>query len=70
MDDVKTGGLTDLRDKFRGNLFTTWTTFGIKVVGTCRPNDKGNIQVEDPTRMRVSIRGTGTDQLAVVLKSL
>ena len=39
-------------------------------VGTCRPDAKGEIQVEETTRMRVPMRGTGADQLVVVVKSL
>ena len=39
-------------------------------VGTCRSDDNGEIQVAETARMRVPIRGTGTDQLVVVLKSL
>ena len=39
-------------------------------VGTCRSDDKGEIQVEETTRMRVPMRGTGADQLVVVLKFL
>ena len=42
----------------------------VRNVGTCRPDDKGEIQVEETIRMRVPMRGTGTDQLVVVLKSL
>jgi len=34
LDDVKTGGLTIFQDEFKGNLFTAWTTFGIKVART------------------------------------
>ena len=34
MDDVKTGGLTDLQDKLKRNLFTAWATSGIKVART------------------------------------
>jgi hypothetical protein len=34
MDDAKTGGLTDLQDKFKGNLFTAWVASGIKVART------------------------------------
>ena len=30
-------------------------------VGTCRSDAKGEIQVEDPTRVRVPKRGTGAD---------
>jgi hypothetical protein len=59
LDDVKTGGLTDLQDKLKGYLFTAWAASGIKGsanliqalvwnVGTCRPDAKGEIQVEDP----------------------
>ena len=59
MDDVKTGGLTDLQDKSRRDLFTAWAASGIKGsanliqalvwnVGTCRLDVKGEIQVEDP----------------------
>ena len=39
-------------------------------VGTCHPDAKGEIQVEETTRMRVPMRGTGADQLVVVLKFL
>ena len=39
-------------------------------VGTCRSDGKGEIQVEETTRMRVSKRGTEEDQLVVVLKFL
>jgi hypothetical protein len=38
--------------------------------GTCRSDVKGEIQVEDTTRMRVPMRGTGADQLVVVLQFL
>jgi hypothetical protein len=31
LDDVKTGGLTDLQDKFKGDLLTAWAASGIKV---------------------------------------
>ena len=34
LDDVKTGGLTIFQDEFKGNLFTAWTTSGIKVART------------------------------------
>jgi hypothetical protein len=34
LDDVKTGGLTDLQDKFKGDLFTAWAASGIKVART------------------------------------
>jgi hypothetical protein len=34
MDDVRTGGLIDLQDKFKGNLFTAWAASGIKVART------------------------------------
>jgi hypothetical protein len=33
-DDVRTGGLTGLQDKSRGNLFTAWVASGIKVART------------------------------------
>ena len=33
-DDVRTGGLTGLQDKSRGNLFTAWAASGIKVART------------------------------------
>ena len=39
-------------------------------VGTCRPDDKGEIQVEETIRMRVPMRDTGADQLVVVWKFL
>jgi len=39
-------------------------------VGTCRSDGKGETQSGRPTRVRVPMRGTGADQLAVVLKSL
>ena len=59
LDDVKTGGLTDLQDKLKGYLFTAWAGIRHKGsanliqalvgnVGTCRPDVKGEIQVEDP----------------------
>ena len=35
-------------------------------VGTCRPDAKGEIQVEETTRVRVPMRGTGADQLVLV----
>jgi hypothetical protein len=66
MDDVKTGGITDLQDKFRGNLIQAlvWN------VGTCRPDVKGEIQVEDPTRISVPMRGMGAEQSGVGRKAL
>jgi len=33
-DDVRTGGLTILQDKPKGNLFTDWAASGIKVART------------------------------------
>jgi len=39
-------------------------------VGTCRPDAKGETQSGRPTRARVPMRGTGADQLVLVLKSL
>ena len=58
--------MSDIRHKGSANLIQAlvWN------VGTCRPDDKGEIQVEETTRMRVPMRGTGADQLAVVLKFL
>jgi hypothetical protein len=35
LDDVKTGGLTILQNKLKGNLFTAWAASGIKVARTC-----------------------------------
>jgi hypothetical protein len=59
-------GLGGIRHKGSANLVKAlvWN------VGTFRPDDKGEIQVEDPTRMRVPMRGTGADQLVVVMKFL
>ena len=34
LDDVRTGGLTDLQDKLKGYLFTAWVASGIKVART------------------------------------
>ena len=34
-------------------------------VGTCRSDDKGETQVEEPTRVRVPMRGTGAEQSVV-----
>jgi len=38
--------------------------------GTCRSDDKGETRSGGPTRARVPMRGTGADQLVLVLKSL
>ena len=38
-------------------------------VGTCRSDDKGETQVEEPTRVRVPMRSTGTEQSVVARKS-
>jgi hypothetical protein len=38
-------------------------------VGTCRSDDKGETQVEEPTRVRVPMRDTGTEQSVVAEKS-
>ena len=59
LSDVKTGGLTNLQDKLKGDH--AYCLGGIRHkgsanliqalvgnVGTCRPDDKGEIQVEDP----------------------
>ena len=37
-------------------------------VGTCRSDDKGETQVEDPTRVRVPMRDTGAEQPVVAEK--
>jgi hypothetical protein len=34
LDDVRTGGLTELQDKSKGYLFTAWAASGIKVART------------------------------------
>ena len=39
-------------------------------VGTCRPDVKGEIQVEETIRMRVPMRGTGAEQPVVGRKVL
>ncbi len=39
-------------------------------VGTCCPDVKGEIQVEETTRMRVPMRGTGAEQPVVGRKVL
>ena len=39
-------------------------------VGTCRSDDKGEIQVEETIRMRVPMRGTGAEQPVVGRKVL
>ena len=39
-------------------------------VGTCRPDDKGEIQMEETIRMRVPMRGTGAEQSVVGRKVL
>jgi hypothetical protein len=38
-------------------------------VGTCRSDVKGETQVEEPTRVRVPMRDTGTEQSVVAEKS-
>jgi hypothetical protein len=38
-------------------------------VGTCRSDDKGETQVEEPTRVRVPMWNTGTEQSVVAEKS-
>jgi len=38
-------------------------------VGTCRSDDKGETQVEEPTRVRVPMRDTGAEQSVVAEKS-
>jgi hypothetical protein len=81
LDDVKTGGLTDLQDKLKGDH--AYCLGGIRHkgsanliqalvwnVGTCRSDDKGEIQMEETIRMRVPMRGTGTEQSVVGRKVL
>jgi len=57
-DGVKTEGLSDFQDESRGSLFTAWAVSrhkgGLNLiqalvwhVGTCRPDVKGEAQVED-----------------------
>ena len=80
-DDARTGGLTDFQDKSQGepvyclggirhkgsaNLIRAF----VRNVGTCRSDAKGEIQVEETTRMRVPMRDTGADHPVVVLKFL
>jgi len=50
------------RHKGSANLIRAF----VRNVGTCRPDAKGEIQVEETTRMRVPMRGTGADQLVLV----
>ena len=40
----------------------------VRNVGTSRLDVKGDIQVDGPTRMRVPMRGGGTDGLVVAMK--
>ena len=80
-NDVKTGGLSILQDKSRGkpvyclggirhrssaNLIRAF----VRNVGTCRPDVKGEIQVEETTRKRVPMQGTGAEQQVVGMKVL
>ena len=53
--------LGDIRHKGSANLIQAleWN------VGTCRSDDKGETQVEDPTRVRVPMRDTGAEQSVV-----
>jgi hypothetical protein len=73
--------LSGFQDKSKGNLFTAWAASGIKVARTrfrllCGtwepvvPMRRKKLKWEDPIRVRVPMRGTGADQLVVVLKSL
>ena len=41
----------------------------VRNVGTCRPDVKGETQVERPTRVRVPKRGTGAEQPVLARKS-
>jgi hypothetical protein len=73
LDDVKTGGLTIFQEEFKRD--PVYCLNGIRRkgsanliqalernVGTCRPDDKGEIQVEETIRMRVPMRVTGAEQ--------
>jgi hypothetical protein len=42
----------------------------VRNVGTCRPDAKGEAQVEETARARVPMRGTGAETLVVGLKVL
>ena len=74
-------GLTELQNKSKGR--PAYCLGGVRHkgsanliqafvwnVGTCRSDDKGETRSGGPTRVRVPMRGTGADQLVVVLKSL
>ena len=58
--------LGDIRHKGSANLIQAlvWN------VGTCRSDVKGEIQVEETTRMKVPMLGTGADHPVLVLKFL
>jgi hypothetical protein len=58
--------LSDIRLKGSANLIQAlvWN------VGTCRPDDKGEIQMEETIRMRVPMRGTGAEQSVLGRKVL
>jgi len=53
--------LGGIRHKGGANLIQAF----VGNVGTCRSDDKGEIQVEETTRMRVPMRGTGAEQPVV-----
>jgi hypothetical protein len=40
----------------------------LRNVGTCRLDEKGEVQVGDTTRMSVPMPGTGAERLVVVMK--
>jgi hypothetical protein len=42
----------------------------VRNVRTCRPDAKGEAQVEDTTRARVPMRGTGAERPVVGVKAL
>jgi len=74
-------GLTKLQDKSKSYLFTAWAASGIKLAwtwtrllcGTWEPVAsmlREKFKWDDPMRVRVPMRGTGTDQLVVAGKSL
>lgn len=77
---VKTGGLPARRDKLGRYLFTdpsgarridgiSLVQASVWNVGTCRPDAKGKVQAEETARPIVPMRGTGTEQLVVAVKS-
>lgn len=52
LDDAKIGGLTELQDKSKGDLFTAWTAAGTKVAQTWF---SGKIQVNFIFKLKMYI---------------